>query len=71
MTQSKEHICFALSDPFLYTLDSKGSTRTATSFTPGAADGIAMFAYRGPSAVADYSFTVRSSGSTSSAWGDG
>ena len=68
MMQSKEHVGFVLGDTFLYAVDSKGSTRTAACLSSGAADSVAMFSYRGPPAVADYSFTVRSSGGTSSAW---
>ena len=68
MTQSEEHVCFVIGDALLDAVDSKGSTRTAACLTSGAADSVAVFSYRGPPAVADYSFTVRPSGGTSSAW---
>ncbi len=71
MTQSEEHICFIPGDTFLYTIDSKGSTRSAASFTSGAADGVAMLSYRSPPAVANYSFTIGASGGATSTWGDG
>ena len=68
MTQSKEHICFVFGDALLDAIDAKGSTRTAACLPPGAADSVAVLSYRGPPTVTDYSFTVRTSGGTSSAW---
>ncbi len=71
MTQSEEHVGFVIGDTFLYTIDSKGGTRAAACLSSGAADSVAMFSYRGPPAIADYSFTVRASGGTSSPRSDG
>ena len=66
MTQSEEHVCFVLGDALLDAVDPEGSTRAAASFTSGAADGVAVFSYRGPTTVADYRFTIGASGGTPS-----
>jgi hypothetical protein len=71
MTQSEENVCFVPSDTFLDAFYPEGGTGAAASFTSDTADSVAMFSYRGPPAVADYSFTVRASGGTSSPRSDG
>ena len=71
MTQSEEHVCFVLGDTFLDAFYPEGGTGAAASFTPDTADSVAVFPYCGPPTVADYRFTVRPSGGTSSSWSDG
>jgi hypothetical protein len=71
MMQSKEHVGFVLGDALLDAVDSKGSTRATACLSSGAADSITVFSYRGPPAVADHRFTVRSSGGASSPRSDG